>query len=181
MKQMLVNNGKRIAIYDDMFDFKFRQKMYEFCDKSHFKIGWSDTQIIEKQKHRYLHSLWSEEDLNRIGIVEEIKKTPVAIELENHKLEKCVLNLSTPADCNFQHSHSQSKVVLYYVNLEWQDGWHGETLFYDESLKNIVFASPYTPGRIVVFDGSIPHTVRPQSYIASHYRFTFALIYNKCL
>jgi hypothetical protein len=71
--------------------------------------------------------------------------------------------------------------VLYYVNLEWQDGWHGETLFYDESLKNIVFASPYIPGRIVVFDGSIPHTIRPQSYIASHYRFTFALIYNKCL
>ena len=181
MKQMLVDQGKRIAIYDDAFDFKFRQKAYDFCSKSIFVIGWADSPIIENQNHRYLHSIWSEEDLERLGIIEEIKKSSVAQELENYKLEKCVLNLSTPSDCNFQHTHLQSKIILYYVNLEWKDGWHGETLFYDESLKNIVFASPYTPGRITVFDGSIPHTIRPQSSNASNYRFTLALLYNKCL
>ena len=180
MKQMLVDRGKRIAIYDDVFDLKFRQKIYDFCHLSRFVIGWADGSIVENQSYRFLHSIWSEEDLQRLGIIEEIKKTELAKEIEGYKLEKCILNLSTPADCNFQHAHPDDKVVLYYVNLEWHDGWHGETLFYDESLKNIVFASPYTPGRITVFDGSIPHSIRPQSYIASHYRFTLAIIYNKC-
>jgi hypothetical protein len=181
MKQMLVDQGKRIAIYDDVFDFKFRQKVYEFCNNSKFTIGWADSVIIENQKHRYLHSIWSEEDLERLGIIEKIKKSPVGQELENYQLEKCILNLSTPSDCNFQHTHAQNKIILYYVNLDWKDGWHGETLFYDESLKNIVFASPYIPGRITVFDGSIPHTIRPQSSDASNYRFTLALLYNKKL
>ena len=69
---------------------------------------------------------------------------------------------------------------MYYVNLEWRDGWHGETLFFDESCKDIVYASPYTPGRVIAFDAKIPHTIRPQSHLASFYRFTLALVYTKC-
>jgi hypothetical protein len=65
------------------------------------------------------------------------------------------------------------------VNLEWLDGWHGETLFYDETCKNIIFASPFTPNRVIVFDASIPHSLRPPSLIATKFRFTLALIFNK--
>jgi hypothetical protein len=68
---------------------------------------------------------------------------------------------------------------LVYVNLDWQDGWHGETLFYSESQKEIVFASPFTPNRVVVFDAKIPHTIRPQSHIAPFYRFTLTLVLKK--
>ena len=66
------------------------------------------------------------------------------------------------------------------MNLEWRDGWHGETLFFDESCKDIMYASPYTPGRVIAFDAKIPHTIRPQSHLASFYRFTLALVYTKC-
>jgi hypothetical protein len=53
-------------------------------------------------------------------------------------------------------------------------------LFFSESMKDIVFASPYTPGRIIAFNAKIPHAIRPQSTLASHYRFTFALVLTEC-
>jgi hypothetical protein len=71
-------------------------------------------------------------------------------------------------------------VLLYYVNLEWREGWHGETLFFQENLKDVAFTSVYTPGRLIAFDAKIPHTIRPQSHIAAQYRFTLAMVFNKC-
>jgi SM-20-related protein len=118
--------------------------------------------------------------VERSGVLGRLATTPVAQEFDGHKLEKCVINLSTASDVNFVHSHPEDKVLLYYLNLEWRDGWHGETLFYDETGKEVVFANAYTPNRLVAFDAKIPHTIRPQSHLAPQYRLTLALIYNKC-
>jgi hypothetical protein len=180
MKEIFVDRSKRIAVYDDLFTLKDKQDFYSFADKSFFTIGWADGAIVENQSNRFLHSVYSEEDLNRLGIVEKIKNSEAANELEGYKIDGAILNLSTAADTNYVHAHPENKILLYYVNLEWFDGWHGETLFFDEACKNIVYANPYVPGRLVSFDASIPHTIRPQSHIAAQYRFTLALMFNKC-
>ena len=180
MKEIIADSGKEIRVYDNIFDFAYQQEIYCFAQNSLFKIGWADGSIIENQKHRYMHSVYSGEDLKRLGIVERIAKSEASAELDGYKLDKAILNLSTPADSNFVHSHPEDKVLLYYVNLEWRDGWHGETLFFNDSAKDIVFASPYTPGRLISFGAKIPHTIRPQSHIATQYRFTLALVFNKC-
>jgi hypothetical protein len=151
-----------------------------FAQKSNFVIGWADGAIVEKQTNRFLHSVYSEYDVNRLGILQRIAESEAAGELEGYKLEKTILNLSTASDTNYVHTHPEDKVLLYYVNLEWFDGWHGETLFFSEDHKDVVFASPYTPGRLISFDAKIPHTIRPQSHIAAQYRFTLALMFNRC-
>lgn len=171
---------KKIRVYDDLFTAEERGNFYGFANHSYFKLGWADGAIVENQIHRFLHSSYSDEDINNMGIINAIKNTEAARELEGYKIVKCVLNLSTAADANFLHVHPEDKILLYYVNLEWRDGWHGETLFFTQNHKDIVFASPYTPGRLISFDPKIPHTIRPQSHIAHCYRFTLAIILNKC-
>jgi hypothetical protein len=180
MKEYVADRERLIHVYDDVFDLAYKQNIYDFVQKSYFRIGWADGVIAEKNQYQFLHSTYSEEDLNKLGYIQALKDSEVGQELVGHKVSKAVVNLSTPSDANFIHAHPEDKVILYYVNLEWQDGWHGETLFFHESMKDIVFASPYTPGRIIVFNGKIPHTIRPQSTIATHYRYTFALVLNKC-
>jgi hypothetical protein len=143
-------------------------------------IALPDGAIVEKQANRFLHSFYSPDDVVRLGILDKIAKSEAAHELDGYTLSKTILNLSTASDANYTHTHPEDKVLLYYVNLEWFDGWHGETLFFSEDHKDVVFASPYTPGRLIVFDAKIPHTIRPQSHIAAQYRFTLALIFNKC-
>lgn len=179
MKELFFQYGKRICVYDNLFDAYYRSVVYAFAQSSNFIIGWADSTIFEKQSNRFLHSVFSEDDVNRLGILEQIKNSEAAKELNNYVLHKTILNLSTAADTNYVHSHPEDKILLYYVNLEWFDGWHGETLFFSEDHKDVVFATPYTPGRLLVFDAKIPHTIRPQSHIATQYRFTLALIFNK--
>jgi len=174
-----VDNGRKLRMYDGMFDMSYRSQLYQYMRGSFFKIGWADSQTHEKKGYQFLHSVHSEEDLKAVDFLGRLQQTAVGQELVGYSLSKAVLNLSTPADVNFVHTHPEDKVILYYVNLDWEDGWHGETLFFDESGKNIMFASAYTPGRIIVFDAKIPHTIRPQSHIATFYRLTFALVLTK--
>ena len=44
--------------------------------------------------------------------------------------------------------------------------------------SEIAYASVYIPGRIILFDGSIPHAIRPQSVKAPKYRFTLSLFFD---
>jgi hypothetical protein len=180
MKEMFFQHGKCIRVYDDLFEAQCRASAYLFAQQSNFVIGWADGAIVEKQANKFLHSVYSHDDVDRLGILDKIAKSEAAHELDGYTLNKTILNLSTAADTNYTHTHPEDKVLLYYVNLEWFDGWHGETLFFSEDHKDVVFASPYTPGRLISFDGTIPHTIRPQSHIAAQYRFTLALVFNKC-
>jgi hypothetical protein len=180
MKEIIVDRNKSIKVYDNLFDLVQRQHLYTFVTKSKFSIGWADGAILENRQNKFLHSAYSNEDLYNFKIFDYLQGTELSKELENYRADETIVNLSMPSDYNYVHAHPQSKVLLYYVNLEWQDGWHGETLFFDESCKDIVFASPFTPGRFILFDASIPHTIRPQSIIAAKYRFTFAVTLNKC-
>lgn len=180
IREVEVDNGRKLRVYDDVFDMEYRHNLYTFAQKSMYRIGWADGPVVEHKKHQFLHSFYSPEDIERIGLIPKLQTTPVAQEMDGFNLSKCVMNLSTPSDSNFIHAHPEDKVLLYYINLEWHDGWHGETLFYDEPGKEVVFASAYTPNRLIAFDAKIPHTIRPQSPIAPFYRLTLAMIYTKC-
>jgi len=180
IREAQVDNGRTIRVYDDVFDMEYRHSLYSFAQSSKFRIGWADSLTPENRQHQNLYSDYSMEDVERLGILDRLASTPVAQELDGYKLEKCVLNLSTASDVNFVHAHPEDKVLLYYVNLEWRDGWHGETLFYDETGKEVVFANAYVPNRLIAFDAKIPHTIRPQSHLAPQYRLTLTLVYNKC-
>jgi hypothetical protein len=180
MIEHTLEHNKKIRVYDDLFTSDQQDKFYTYANSSYFRLGWADGTIIENQIHRFLHSTYSNEDMVNLGILDAIRNTEAAHELDGYKIEKCILNLSTASDANFTHTHPEDKILLYYVNLEWRDGWHGETLFFSENKKNILFASPYAPGRLISFDAKIPHTIRPQSHLASFYRFTLALVLNKC-
>jgi hypothetical protein len=180
IKQFTTEVGKQITIYDDLFTLSERQKYYDAAFQSNFVIGWADGSINENQPYKFLHSVYSGEDVKKLGIVDAIRKSAAAQELEGFKPAKAILNLSTMSCSYFVHAHPEQKVMLYYVNLEWKDGWHGETVFYDESCKEIIFTNAYTPGRLCVFDATIPHALRPPSRLGPDYRFTLALIMDKC-
>jgi hypothetical protein len=173
-----VQNNKIIQVYDDVFDFGYRHELYCYIKKSFFKLGWVDAPTPDKIQHEFLHSVYSNEDVNAVGFFEKLKNTSILEHVVGLKHKHTVVNLSTPSDANFVHSHLEKMTILYYANLDWQDGWHGETLFYDELGKDIIFASPYTPGRIIVFDATIPHTIRPQSTLGPKFRFTLASFFD---
>lgn len=166
-----------IKIFDNVVSAHNRNEIYSAVRYSKFSIGWGDSNLLETQQYQFLAARF--EDEKRLELVKRVFiEGPLADELSGLSLVKSFVHLATPADSFFSHTHDQSKVLLYYVNPVWQDGWHGDTIFYEENCKDIRFCSPYTPGRCILFDGHIPHSLRPQSVIGPKYRFSLVMFFE---
>ena len=165
-----------IKTYDNFLSSEHSQKVYNFVYSSLYKIGWDDSLEPQHKVYPNIHSSFSKEDVNQIKILDPILEK---IKLSEKQYEKCVVNLVKPLDVNFIHVHPDQLVALYYVNLTWSPEWSGETLFYEEDRKTIGLASPYTPNRLIFFDGKIPHTIKSQNLMGPSYRFTLTIFFNK--
>lgn len=172
-------SNKKIYVYDDFLPLQSRANLWNFVNNSLFRIGWADGETETSNNKKFIHSAYSDQDDERAGLLSFIKKTEINEHIKNLKHTKSVVNLSVPSDVYFPHSHSEKLAILYYVNLEWQPHWHGETVFFTEDLKEIELSLAYTPGRIIVFDASIPHALRPQSTASHNYRFTYAMFFDE--
>jgi len=167
-----------LNVFDDKVPFIVRDNLWNYCINSTYRLGWEDTDVPEKYDLN-IHSNWSTEELESTEILPHFKKCIDETDwFTNNILDKIIVNLVKSDDVHHIHTHRFNQVALYYINLNWQDGWYGETLFFDKfNTNNIVFASSFVPGRIVLFDGDIPHSIRPQSRIATKFRMTLSLFY----
>jgi SM-20-related protein len=169
-----------IDVFDDLVNMGLRSKIFAYIMASKFRIGWADAAYGPKSAYKFLHSPFSKEELIASGLGDIIFSAPeIAAFIEGKELSKCMINLTQAGDVQFTHTHPIGEtVVLYYANLDWLPEWWGETMFYNDDQSSIVHASRYTPGRIVVFDGTTPHAIRPQSTIGPQYRFTVTSIFT---
>ena len=172
----------KIEIFDDTVDYVARNQVYKFCTKSIFKLGWEDIQELEKHT-KNLHSTWSLQDLKNCGLFPYIKNCfskSKNFKFDEKKISIIELNLVKSDDVHYIHTHENLIGALYYANLNWEEGFYGETFFYNsKDLSKIEFASVYKPGRIILFDGHVPHAIRPQSIKGPKFRFTVSVFLKK--
>jgi SM-20-related protein len=178
MKQFTFSSGKKLWTFDNLISLEDRYNAFIAMKRSNFQLGWKDTETEEGSKYDYFYSLYNNRDLDNLKVYHTIMNSPVSELVQGMTLSKAIVNLSTPSNVYFLHAHPEKRVILYYANMDWSPNWHGETLFYDEACRDIECAVSYIPGRIAVFDGSVPHTIRPQSFAASQLRFTLSLLFN---
>ena len=79
--------------------------------------------------------------------------------------------LYTHCDCA---PDQRELTALWFMSTHWEREWGGETMFFDGSGDAMFCVSP-RPGRLVLFDGAIPHVGRPPSRICYAPRYTFAI------
>lgn len=168
-----------LNVFDNKIPYIARYDIWKYCINSTYNLGWQDSEDSSKYELN-LHSSWTQKELESSKIfpyVEDcIKDTNW---FTNRKINKIIVNLVRSDDVHFIHGHNDYQVALYYVNLDWQDGWYGETIFYDpDNISNIAYTTPYIPGRFILFDGSIPHSIRPQSSKAPKFRLTLSIFFE---
>jgi hypothetical protein len=168
--------NKGIQIFDNVLPFAFREKMLMWALKSRYQIGWADSFDPMKSANKDMHAMFTDDEFKELGLWEYLQQHPVmAPIIQPYKPVKIVVNLTRSCDVHFTHSHPEKKVLLYYVNMEWKEGWEGETFFFTEDNQDIDTVLPYVPGRFILFDGALPHTIRAQSIIGPQFRFTMAI------
>jgi Rps23 Pro-64 3,4-dihydroxylase Tpa1-like proline 4-hydroxylase len=179
MNHNITKLSEDILILDNLFSFAERERMYNFVKQSMYTLTGNDTSRLEHQGDFNIYSKYSEQDLNNFGI---LNNSILAQEIETRGLKEVLqtrVNLSTLNDKNHFHSDVLGgTTLLYYPNMEWKLEWGGYTLFADDNLQEIQHCVAYTPGRIILFKGKIPHCIAAPTNLAPTYRLSFAVHFN---
>ena len=166
-----------IDIYDEAVPRYERVSINEFTNSAcQFTVAWSDQ--LAKEPH--LFHLMHPDNPMQYDLIRRLKDCPHLPErLDGLSLSKSIINLSSPSSIHHMHCHSHEDIViLYYINNEWEQHWEGETMFYSET-GEIELASQYTPGRLLVFDAKMPHSIRAQSPAGPPFRFSLSMFWKK--
>ena len=98
--------------------------------------------------------------------------------VQDSNLNSCYMNTMTYGDEGFTHIDGEVEdniiTCIIYMNPEWHSQWGGETAFYggeftddfgDSWYYNHDIVKSVLPryGRVILFEGHIPHSVRPIS------------------
>lgn len=68
--------------------------------------------------------------------------------------------------------------VVMFCNEYWPSSWGGELVFYDHRKENILKSVLPKPGRIVIFNGHVPHGARSPAVTCDQLRMTLAFKTN---
>lgn len=179
-KQVIqTSNNKLLEVYDDVFTYHERYKFYNFIKNSNYRVSGSDGVSID-QVHQ-IFSSYRTKDIDKMGMTstEFFQELAVSHNFFQQGQKQLRINLSAPSERNFVHSDAEGMTFLYYVNMDWELHWGGHTLFMDDNLQDAMFCCVYKPGRVVVFDGTIPHMIMTPTMMASSHRYSLAIQFNE--
>jgi len=163
-----------IAVFDDFFSEAFRAKLETSLYEMQYDIANCDRHDTQK----YCNGEPSEDFIERVGLREELEKTPLA-PYAHYEIMSTGTNVDTPGLPHYCHIHTGQFVFLYYPAKTWRHEWGGETLFYGRDGREIVYASPYTPNRCIFFEGMTSHTIRSPTTLVPFPRVTFGIFFQK--
>ena len=175
---MKLSNGE-VVVIDDLIPLQQQINLYvEACSLPYRLVGSNkyDIQDLKPQKPvSYVDQKWVVENFFTDGIAGFLDDyVPPNVETA---YINCGIHSESP-DVHVDSSRKGDKTLLYYMNREWKHEWGGETILLGDDAQEIEYITPYKPGRIIIFDSTIPHSARQQSFAAPMYRFTLAIKFN---
>lgn len=178
-KEFITENGKIIHSYNNLFTFDEKQTFYSFFMKSLFVITGCDS--IYDKNNGQVYSSYSHDDLTNLGMTNTkgFKHINELYSFNMRKMKQIRLNCSTPFEKSNAHSDYSGLTLLYYVNREWNLNWMGHTMFLNEKMDEVEYISLYQPGKVVIFDGTIPHMIATQNYQSQDNRLSFVIQYGE--
>lgn len=176
-----LDNQPLFELIDNVFDEQTIDKLYgEFRD---FK-SWKFTGSAGNTNHRKLSiDLQKKEKIDRILFdkADEILKTYNLKEFVKFRrayasgmTHGTIHNLHV--DDGF-HNLNEIFTIMFYLNKEWDVTFAGETIFYYADNETIQSILP-KPGRVILFDGAVPHLARDPSRICSELRMVATFKYQ---
>lgn len=171
-------DNKEILIVDGAVSAENLYKYYTFACGSLYSISRVGSDTPESLQHRKtLQSNYLLRDILNPNF--DFFRNEFILNYAKQKqlrLYEFYVNLCTAGDIYPYHVdgyNNNDKTLLYYMNSEWHPYWEGETHFTDNSLTDVLVSCGFIPGRMVLFNSTIPHKSSQPSSDGKYYRFVF--------
>ena len=177
------NNLNKIYIFDNVYPSHVTQKIYSFILNSYFKLNLNDSESFDYKSFDMFGAIFTKEDLIKLGAIEHLPiniKSKFKMNLNN--LNRCLINAVTSAGVYHPHDDSLDNAkwsFIYYANMKWDLEWGADTLFLNNNKEDIIKTVQCKPNRVVIFDATIPHLIRPCTSTAPAYRFSLNMTFSK--
>jgi Rps23 Pro-64 3,4-dihydroxylase Tpa1-like proline 4-hydroxylase len=171
-------DGRPIYVYDNLVSAEVIAQIKKALDVSQFTR--SEVARPDTAEHRHWAHNMKVEDAQKLPLFQPtvMAAQPFCTDGSRYRLYRAYTNCSTYGDMLFTHTDCQPGAreitALWYIATEWDHEWGGETLFFNSDNDAEFVATP-KPGRVVLFDGAIPHCGRPPNRICTEARYTFAM------
>jgi Rps23 Pro-64 3,4-dihydroxylase Tpa1-like proline 4-hydroxylase len=152
--------GKDIFVFDGLFTRPEITQVDRECASLDYMRAWN----AELNRGYTEWSVLLEPRTSRQHVVVQRIEARLAALYPSWRLslqESYVKNLCY-GDCPYPHIDGRSQrdrmliSAVYYANLRWDPVWGGETHFFNGDMDAVLSVSP-SPGRLVIFDGTITH------------------------
>lgn len=90
-------------------------------------------------------------------------------------LYRIYANFNLHGDFQFAHEDGEGWTALTFINARWHEDWGGELLMYAGADGPCDYAIAPRPGRMVLFDGMIPHRGGVPSKLCMAARISLAM------
>jgi len=172
-----VVEGRDVFVFDDLLSEADLQAYVEALGRASF----TRTEFAKPETAEYKH--WVSEmplaNVPRLPLwVPTERAVAYARPGEKYEAYRAYTNYAAYGDMLYTHTdcraHQRELTALWFFSTSWDCEWGGETMFFDATGDAIFCVSP-KPGRLVLFDGAIPHAGRPPSRICYAPRYSFAI------
>ena len=165
-------SSEKLYVFDGLFNLSEKTHIWNIVRNAFFKIG------DDMNSKRYMKSEFDYREAAATNIIRKLQKTTASKLLYNTAFERCIVTLDSYASIHTLRTVPGYILAQYYVNLEWDDNFGGESSFYNND-DSLMFSSQYVPGRCLVFDGDLPHSFKPFTIEAPQHRFIVTFYYRK--
>ena len=162
----LTLNLPEIKVWDNLFDDRFILELDEQTNEYPWKLNISGNRYSFPNKTKGNYLFW--------GVKFDIKNLPpIILDIYNH-LTMNIINqnftllsshingqsMGQDGTCHIDSlPNLQTHTLMVFINYKWEKEWGGDFQLlkeYDDNAE-ITQSIKYIPGRIILFDGSIPH------------------------
>jgi hypothetical protein len=174
MKEVTVCDNKKIHIFDNLFSLSERIFFHEFATFSRYQMTVMDN------NYNAMSSFYDDRDISRLGLnnTQGYKIVDEMFNLSERKMLQIRVNCTNISTKNKPHTDTSIFTFLYHVNLEWKIYWGGHICFTNENLDDFEYICAFKPGRLVVFDSTIPHFILNPTREAEDNRLTLIIQYG---
>jgi hypothetical protein len=175
-----LSTGQTIHIYDGLFDACECEHYNKFAQDSLYRCGFNSSSLFEHMTFSSLTSMYNDNDVQRFGLFNSKNYDKVSHHFQGMKREASWMTLVKLMPELYYHcddNEPDTMTLLYYVNLDWNINYGGETIICNSS-GDPEIAIATRPNRLIVYNSNLMHKPSGLSPKSHPNRYTFVSVFK---